>query len=309
MTMAGIRERWNRFFTEPIAPPTAFQISRGFLCGVRHSRKERRIAAHVIRPLPPGALNPGFDRPNVVDAPALEAAVRDAVRRLGAAEMMVSLLIPETAVKTVLLAFDALPSADEERESVVRWKLAKTLPLKFSDLRLSFDVSKTNGGKRAFCVLALESVVREYEEAFAKTGLRVRAVGLPTPHLLGLLPESGPTEVLIANVEEDHLSLFAAGDGGPVLFRVKGFTPASAAGGEGWPLVAAEVVNTIHFLEDRENFRVKAIWVRDARGAPSAVEALAARAGCPVRPVGFASPAVAGPREQALLAPLIGQVS
>jgi len=308
--MTGLRERWNRFFTEPIAPLTAFQISRGFLCGVRYSRKERRIAAHVLRPLPPGTLDPGFDRPNVVNAPALEAALRDVGRRLGAAEMMVSLLIPETAVKTVLLTFETLPTVPEEREAVLRWKLAKTLPLKFSDLRLSFDVMKSGGGEKAFCVLAPESVVREYEQAFGRAGLRVRQVAIPTPHLLGLVPASGPADILIVNIEEDHLSLFAAGEGGPILFRVKAFAPAAAAGGGPWPLVATEVANTTHFLEDRENFRIKAIWVRDAEGnAPPALDILEKRAGCPVRTFAFSEPAVAGPKEQALLAPLVGQMS
>lgn len=301
--------RWARFFSEPAAPEAAFSVSRSHLCGIRVSRKERRASAHVIRPLAPGTLSPAFDRPNISNRAALEAALADAQRRLGAVQASASLLIPEPSVRTALLAFDALPEAAEEREAVLRWKLAKTLPMKISDLRLAFDVVRSNGGARAFCVLALESVVRDYEEAFARTGLRVRAVELPTPHLLGLVPPSAPSDILIVNVEDDTLSLLAVGGGGPALFRVKSIAPGGPEGGP-WPFVGTEIANTVHFLEDREKVRIQSVWVRDAGdGPPAALDVLEKRAGCPVRTLSFALPAVAGPREQALLAPLIGQVS
>jgi hypothetical protein len=302
-------DRWTRFFSEPAAPEAAFSVGRSHLCGIRVSRKERRASAHVIRPLPPRTVVPGFDRPNISNPAALEAALADAQRRLESGPASASLLIPETAVKTALLAFDALPDAAEEREAVLRWRLAKTLPMKTSDLRLAFDVVKSNGGARAFCVLALESVIREYEDAFAKTGLRVRAVELPTPHLLGLVPPSAPAEILIVNVEDDTLSLLAVDGGGPALFRVKSIAPGGPEVGP-WPFIGTEVANTVHFLEDREKVRVQSVWIRDAgEGPPAALDVLEKRAGCPVRRLAFDVPAVAGPREQALLAPLIGQVS
>ena len=309
--MIKLPERWTRFFTEPLLPPTAFSISRGQVCGVRRAGKEKRVGAHVIRPLPAGALVPAFDRPNVADGAAVDAAIKDAARRLGAPAGAVSLLIPETCVKTAILTFEALPSSPTEREAVLRWRLAKTLPLKISDLRLSFDVVPSNGGARAFCVLALERIVADYEQAFAKAGLRVRQIGLPTPHLLGLIPRTGPADILVAGIEDDHLTLFAVCSGAPFLFRVKTLVLGAAANaGSFWVQVAAEVATTIHFLEDREKKRLETVWIRSAVGAtPEDLAAIEARAGCPVRTLAFSAPAVAGPKEQAILAPLVGQVS
>jgi type IV pilus assembly protein PilM len=309
--MAKLWTRAIRFFTEPIAPATAFSISRGEVCGVRFSRKEKRVKAHVIRPLPPGALEPAFDRPNIVEPETIDGALKDAVRRLGAPDGFVSLLIPEMCVKTVLLPFDDLPASPAEREAVVRWRLAKTLPLKMSDLRLSFDLVGTNGGGRAFCVLALENVLRDYEQAFAKAGLRVRDIGIPTPHLIGLVPRAEASNILVVSVEDDHATLLAVSAGNVVLFRVKSFSVESGPGERGpWSAAANEVANTLHFLEDREKTRIETVWVRSAGGSGAeAVAGLEARLGSPVRTISFAWPAVAGPREQALLAPLIGQVS
>jgi hypothetical protein len=308
--MAKLRERWTRFFTEPLVPDTAFQVSRGAVSGIRYSRKEKRVAAYVIRPIPPGTVDPAFDRPNVAGAGALDAALKDAVRRLGSPAGGASLLIPETCVKTALLSFESLPASSEEREAVLRWRLAKTLPLKTADLRLSFDVFRADGGERAFCVLALGSVIQGYEQAFARAGLRLRLIGLPTPHLLGLIPKAEAADVLVVNVEDDHLTLLAVCDGEIALFRVKAFaSEAAPAEGGPWAQAATEAANTIHFLEDREKKRVKAVWIRASGGPSPDGAALEERVGCPVRAVRFAAPAVTGSREQAILAPLIGQVS
>jgi len=304
--MIPLFDSWIRHLTAPAVPAAAFHVARGYLGGLRCTRKTGLVKSSVVRNLPAGLVEPSFDKPNLVQPEAFQSVLKDAVRRIGTPEGPVALLLPETSVKTVLLSFETLPTAPSECEKVVRWRLGRTLPLPPAGTRLSFVVRRTNGRARAFCVLAAESVVREYEQAFAKAGLNVRMVGLPTPALLGCLPKNGPANHLTVNVEDDYFAALAVLDGGPALFRVKPLTPGSS-----WVEAAEETAATIRFLEDREKKEVETIWLRPA--AAGDVEAGAAliqkRVSRPVRILPGDAPKGVPPADKIRLAPLLGQLS
>jgi hypothetical protein len=307
MSMIKIPDRWTRAFTEAPVPAVAFHVTRSYLCGLRTAGRTRAVMGHAVRPLAPGVVEPSFDRRNLARPEALEAAVKDAVRRLGPGDGPASVLLPETCFKTAHFAFGDLPSSPAEREQVLRWRLAKTLPLKPGETRLAFDVQRVGDQDRAFCVLASDPVVREYEETFARAGLKIRFVGLPTVHLLGLVPREGADNVLVVNVEDDHVALLAVVGGEAILLRVKSF----AAGAAVWTAAAAEVETTVHYLEDRERVRIDAVWVRSVASgqAEDGLAILKSRVPVQVRALVAPGPALASTAERALLAPLMGQVS
>jgi len=294
-----------RWLTAPAVPSAAFHLGPGYLGGLRRSRRTGSVKGSVLRPVPPGVVEAAFDRPNIVKPDAFLALLKDAVRRLGAPEGPVGLLLPETCVKTALLTFDSLPTVPEECEKVVRWKLQKTLPLPPAETRLSFAVHRAEGRAKAFCVLAAEAVVREYEQAFARAGLSVRLIGIPTPALLGCLPRNGASSFLVVNVERDHFAALAVSDGEPVLFRVKPFSAEAL-----WAEAADETAATVRFIEDREKKSVETIWLRPAAGGgETGVPFVQGKVGCPVKILPGDAPAGVPPAEKISLAALLGQLT
>jgi hypothetical protein len=329
-------DRITRVFTAPLHPPAVFLVSRTRLGAVLRAGRdgrfglslrpsgEGRLASQAVIPLPPGAVEPAFDKRNVAQPAALERAVREAAARLGRTGGPAGLMLPEACLKVFVLPFEGLPSSLREREEVLRWRLAKLAPLPAAETRMSFVVVKAAGQTRVVLALARADVVREYEEAFRKAGFAVREVGVPALNLLSLtsgagvraaamgqgkMPAAG--HALVVNLEEDHVSLTALLDGRAALYRFKPFLrdPAGPSAIEAKAAQAAvEIETTIRFLEDREKKTITTVWVRADVAAPeAAVAALRERLpALSVREPDF--PATVRPPDRHFLAPLAGQV-
>ncbi|MHB8054397.1 MAG: hypothetical protein ACYDH3_04025 [Candidatus Aminicenantales bacterium] len=304
--MMPLLDSWIRRLTAPAAPTAAFHLAPGYLGGLRCAPKTRSVKSSVFRTLPAGLVLPSFDKPNLAQPEELTALLKESVRRLGTPEGPVALLLPETCVKTAMLAFETMPTAPAEQEKIIRWRLAKSLPLSTNDLKLSYAVHRINGRSRAFCVLAAESVVQEYEQAFARAGLNVRMISLPTVALLGCLPKNGSLNYLIINVENEYFAVLAVLEGEPALFRVKPLTP-----GASWAEAAEETAVTVRYLEDREKKRVDTVWLRPAAaGDVKAGAALIQKgAACAVKILPGDAPAEVAPADKIHLAPLLGELS
>jgi hypothetical protein len=304
--MSPLIDAWVRFFTAPSVPAAAFHVARGYLGGLRRPGKTGSAKSSVFRTLTAGMIDPSFEKRNIARPELFRSVLKDAASRLGSPDGPIALLLPETCVKTALLTFDDLPAAPAECERIVRWRLAKNLPLRPAETRLSFDVRRSKGRAVAFCVLALEAVVQEYERAFDQAGLKVRMIGLPTVQLLGCLPRNGESNFLVVNVEEDHIAALAVLEGETALFRVKPLTA-----GDVWAEAADEVATTLRFLEDREKKRIDAVWVRPAAAgaAEDGLALLQKRTACPVRMIADEAMTGIPPAEKIFLASLWGQMS
>jgi hypothetical protein len=306
MTIATARLK--TFFTEPKKPDIGFDLSRTRLAGLRYSRREKRVAAHVILPVAPGALEPSFDGKNVLDAAALERPLREAKSRLGPDGSPVALLIPETCVRLHLLTFDALPASSAEREEVIRWRLGKLAPFKPDEMRLAYDVLKADDPTRVVVAMARRDVVLTYEQLFGRLGLDVRRVGVPSLYLSGLIRMDKPGLALVVNLDEDYVSLIAVLDGDISLYRMKPFHAAAADSGARSTQILYEVETTMHVLEDREKKAIAAIWVRTVGAEGDALTAAFREKWPSTRVESLSSPLALNTRDQNILAPLIGQM-
>ena len=305
--------RWKDYLTEPILPSLVWQLSRRSAVGIRFSRKDRSLGARFLGALPPGVLAPSFDRPNILDAKALEHALRDGRARLGADGGDVSLLVPETCVRMFVLTFDGLPASPAEREELFRWRIAKLVPLKSAEMRLGYDVIKSNGQAKVVLALGAAGVLEEYEAAFARVGFKVRTLSVPTLPLAGLVPPGDSENVLVVNCEEDYVSLLALLGGEISLYRVKPFLSESAAPAEESErrdLIVREVETTMNFIEDKEKTRITGLWIRPAAW-PERSDAAAelGRLWPSIRVSEFPGPAGLGTAERRALTPLLGLVS
>jgi hypothetical protein len=306
--------RWKKRLIEPIFPALAWQLSRTAVAGVRFSKKDKSLAAHAIVPLAPGILAPSFDRPNILDPKALDRALRDGRTKLGADGGDVSLLVPETCVRMFVLTFDGLPVSPVEREELFRWRIGKLIPLKPAEMRLGYDVIRSNGRSKVILALGTAGILAEYEAAFARAGFKVRTLSVPTLPLAGLVPgDVSGDGTLVVNCEEDTISLLAILGGEISLYRTKPFQADAAAPPDGArkrEQLVREIETTMHFLEDKEKVRIGGLWVRPVAWPDGADAVDDLRERWPsLRVSELPGPDSLRPAERRLLAPLLGQVT
>jgi hypothetical protein len=304
-----IRERLRAAFLDRPVPDAVFELAPGRLCGLRPSGRGRAPRGRVILPLAAGVLTPSFDRPNVADMAAAVSAIERGKTSLGLGGGTVSLLIPEPCVRVFILTLDSLPASPAERDSFIRWRVGKQMPLLPDDLRLAYDVAPGGPAQKVIVAAARAAVVREYEGLFESAGLRVGAVTVPTLSLVNLIGICPGTNGVLLSIETDSLSFLAIMDSGWTLFRQKGLGPDLSAEAKA-DLIVNEVDNTVHFIEDKERKKVGRIWVRAAGATegPALVSRLNGSLPLSAAIVEYPAPEDWNERETAVLAPLLGQV-
>lgn len=311
--MASIGERIKHYFTAPLFPHVAFQMSSNYLSGISVSSPERNIKHHFISPLRENVIQPSFNKKNVLDEVYLEERIREGAAKLHLKKNKIACLIPESCCKIFTFSFQSLPSSRREREGIIRWQVKKQMPVLPNDIRLSFALLESNTHKKILVFLARASVIQEYEELFSRAGLRVRVVGTPTLSLHNLLAREKKHDVLVINIEEDYISLVVVVSGDIVLYRLKPLVLESSARltlSQKMGYVITEVENTINFIQDKEKKRVGELLIRLALADPAgeALSILREKLGVPFKGFDAFLPSELTLREKLILAPLVGKV-
>lgn len=154
--------------------------------------------------LPVGAVVPSLKVGNVVDRIAVIAALRKA---LGAVQVGkgrdVTLIVPDTAVRVLLLDFDELPSKAEEALAVMRFRLAKLLPFNPELAQVSWQVMSRHSLVLQVLVVAIPNeVLAEYESAVREAGFEPGAVLPSTLAVAAAIDDAAQTASLLVNGSE-----------------------------------------------------------------------------------------------------------
>jgi type IV pilus assembly protein PilM len=133
------------------------------------------------------------------DRAAVVAAVRKTLETIALRSREVTLVVPDAAVRVLLLDFDALPGKPVEALPVVRFRLKKLLPFDADDAAVSYQVMSTSKGSvRVVAVAMPREVLAEYEAVVREAGFEPGAVLPSTLAALAGLPEAD-TPVLVVN--------------------------------------------------------------------------------------------------------------
>lgn len=117
-------------------------------------------------------LKPTIKELNIVDPKQLGIAVRESYDRLQTGINRVSLSIPDSAGKVVMLEMDSPVKTKEEGVNQIKWKLKKNFPLDMNDVHLDFqELRKTESGVMLLVAMVNRKVVAEYEELLLGQGL------------------------------------------------------------------------------------------------------------------------------------------
>ena len=174
---------------------------------------------HSVRRLSPGSLTPSLSAANVADADSVRRSVSEALTTVGGAgrNRHVSLVLPDAAVRVLLLDFDTLPNSQDEARAIIRFRLKKTLPFDVEHAAISFDRIQSDGSVRAIVALSPSQIVSEYEQVLRDAGYDPGIVLPSVLATLGIVEPDRPT--LVVKIDKETTSMVLADSTGLRLIR------------------------------------------------------------------------------------------
>jgi type IV pilus assembly protein PilM len=198
--MAGLNQK-------TIRPRLACEITSEGVIAARASDKLAGLEVFTSRRLNEGVIAPGLNVPNVLNGEALRTALSGALTAVAGKSRDVIVVLPDVAIRMVLLDFEALPAKPDEIEPVIRFRLKKSLPFDVDHAMLSYDVTRSNGTVRAVAAVSPREIIHEYEKAFRDVGYEPGVVLPSSLAALGLVDGERPT--LILKVDPLNITIVA----------------------------------------------------------------------------------------------------
>ena len=237
-------------------PRLACEISTDRVIAARATEKGARIEVFTSRQLAEGTLAPGLSSPNVLDGEALRTAINGALSAVSGKSRDVIAIVPDAAIRVLLLDFETLPTKPQETDPVIRFRLKKSLPFDVDQAVISYDIRRGNGSVRVVAAVSPRAVIEEYEAAFRDAGYFPGVVIPSSVAALGMLEGGSPS--LMLKVDASNIIIAVAENHELRLVRTLD-NPNGAA------VTAAElaegVLPSIVFFEDTFAARIEQIYV------------------------------------------------
>src|SRR5579871_759393 len=259
-------------------PRLACEISADRVLAGRVVDNGGGLEACAARELAPGSVVPDLVENNLRQRDAVRAGIEEVLGGVAGRSRDVIAVVPDAAVRVMLVEFDSLPSDREEALGVVRFRLKKSLPFDVEKAKVSYHAQKINDEVRVVAAVALGSVIEEYESAFRDAGFNPGIVLPSTLAALGAAEGKRPTLVIkvdaqttsIAILNNDQLHLFRT------LENARGVTISGEQ-------LAEEVYPSVVFFQDTYQLNIEQIFVAGVPEAVGAAPALKAQTGADVQ--------------------------
>lgn len=185
--------------TAALRPNVACEVTAAGVAAARRGDGDQEILT-AYAPLHPGVFSIGLKAPNFIDAAAVSSAIRRAVDKVSERETKLTLVIPDTAVRVLLLDFDSLPANAAESLPIIRFRLRKLVPFETEDAAVSYQVlSAKDGMVRTIVAVSPGPVIAEYENAVRAAGYEPGVVLPSTLAALAALNSDEPCLVVNRN--------------------------------------------------------------------------------------------------------------
>jgi type IV pilus assembly protein PilM len=259
-------------------PKLACEIAADRVIAARASDSGHVLELCSTNELSPGCVVPDLAENNLRERNSVVSALRSALETLGGRSRDIVAVVPDAAVRVVLLDFETLPSGKEEAEGVVRFRLRKSLPFDVDKAKVSYQAETAGAGVRVVAAVALQNVVEDYEAAFREAGFSPGVVLPSMLAALGAAPADRPT--LVVKVDAHTTSIAILDHGQLLLFRTLENTRGVAIGGD---QLAEDIYPSVVFFQDTYNTNIDQIFVAGISDVAGAAPALQAQTGAEVR--------------------------
>ena len=259
-------------------PKLACEIAADRVLVGRLAEDGLTLEACAARELAPGSVVPDLVEGNLRQRDAVKKAVEETLGSVAGRTHDVIAVVPDAAVRVMLLEFDTLPTDSEEAAGVVRFRMKKSLPFDVDKARVSYHAQKSDGGVRVVAAVALSSVVEDYEAAFRDAGF---SPGVVMPSMLAALgAAAGESPTLVVKVDARTTSIAILNDGQLQLFRTLENTRGVTITGE---QLAEEVYPSVVFFQDTYHLNIERIFVAGISDTGGAAPALRAQTNADVQ--------------------------
>ena len=184
----------NRIFpseADALRPRLACEITSAGVVAGRPGEGEQEIVSSFA-PLRPGVLAAGLKPPNFTDRAAVAGALRQALNEISVKDSQITVVIPDAAVRVLLLDFDLLPAKAAEAVPIIRFRLRKLVPFEVEDAAVSYQIMPGKPGLvRVIVAVSPAAVLAEYESAVREAGYEP---GVVLPSTLAALAAVGGEE-------------------------------------------------------------------------------------------------------------------
>jgi type IV pilus assembly protein PilM len=259
-------------------PKLACEISADRVLAGRVIHNGGGLEACAARELAPGSVVPDLVENNLRQREAVRAGIESVLGSVAGRSKDVIAIVPDAAVRVMLVEFDTLPSDYEEALGVVRFRLKKSLPFDVEKAKVSYHAQKVNDELKVVAAVAMASVIEDYEAAFRDAGFNPGMVLPSTLAALGAAEGKRPTLVIkvdahttsIAILNQDQLQLFRT------LENTRGVTITGEQ-------LAEEVYPSVVFFQDTYRLNIEQIYVAGLPESGGAAPALKAQTGAEVQ--------------------------
>jgi type IV pilus assembly protein PilM len=259
-------------------PKLACEIAADRVLAGRLTDHGDGLEASAARELAPGSVIPDLVENNLRQRGAVRAGIEAALGSVAGRSKDVIAIVPDAAVRVMLVEFDTLPSDRDEALAVVRFRLKKSLPFDVDKAKVSYHAQKVNNELRVVAAVAMAGVIEDYERAFRDAGFDPGVVLPSTLAALGAADGKHPTLVIkvdahttsIAILNEDQLQLFRT------LENTRGVTITGEQ-------LAEEVYPSVVFFQDTYRLNIERIYVAGLPESGGAAPALRAQTGAEVQ--------------------------
>lgn len=258
-------------------PKLACEIAADRVIAARASDNGHVLELCTTNELSPGCVVPDLAESNLRERGSVVKALRQALETLGGRSRDVVAVLPDAAVRVVLLDFETLPGKRDEAEGVVRFRLRKSLPFDVDQAKVSYQAETVGGAVRVVAAVALNNVVEDYESAFREAGFSPGVVLPSMLAALGAAPADKPT--LVVKVDAHTTSISILDHGQLLLFRTLENARGVTIGGD---QLAEDIYPSVVFFQDTYNTNIEQIFVAGLSDVTGAAPALQAQTGAEV---------------------------
>lgn len=239
----------------------ACEVTAERVIAARAGQGAQSLEAVNTQALAAGSLTPGLQQANVAARAALVTALREALAPVAGRSRDITLIIPDASTRILLLDFETLPEKAEDADSVVRFRLKKSLPFDVDASAVSFDRNAVDGGVRVVAAVTPKNVVQEYEAVAREAGYNPGAVLPSMIAALGVVDGERPTMVIKA---EPGTTTFAIVDQNQLLLYRSLESGGTAVTGES---LVDDVNTSLVYFEDRYGISVDRVLVTGVQSA------------------------------------------
>jgi len=258
-------------------PKLACEIAADRVLAGRVSERGDVIEMCAAGELAPGSVVPDLMETNLRQRNRVAGALRDTLGQVSGRSRDVIAILPDAAVRVVLLDFETLPTKRQEAEGVIRFRLKKSLPFDVDKAKISYHTQTSTNGLRLIAAVALASVIEDYESLFQEAGYTPGVVLPSMLAALGAAEANRPT--LMVKVDAQTTGIAILDKQQLLLFRNLENARGVTISGE---QLAEEIYPSIVFFQDTYHLNLEQIFVAGLSDTGGALPALRAQTGLEV---------------------------